>query len=1217
MLGTLRATLDRRSVALVRQVVPASVRRRVWRLLGRSVAKRPGPASGPALSVIIPVYNVRAYLSECLESVLKQSLTNLEVIVVDDGSTDGSETVIAAYAARDTRVRTYRQENAGQGAARNVGVRHARGRFLTFLDADDIVPPAAYRYMIDALRRSGSDFAVGAARRVQNGRYSQPSWNSIVHDRDRIGITIDDFPAALADVIACNRMFRRGFWIKQVGAFPEGVVYEDHLPMVVAYIRASRFDLLARVTYDWRLREDQTSTGQQKHELRNLTDRIRVKADTHEVVRSEASSQVYAAWLGRVLDTDFAAYIQPALRANDEYRNALRETLAHHRRLASPEAFEYVRVQQKVRTFLASAGAWSVIEDADQFFRDNTPVPPTDIRVGRVVLATSPVASSDTELPESTLRLSQAQIGVRACASDARWVSPRTMVLTGWAYLTHIDLEHREPRLEAWLERTDGSERIDVEVQPLELPEATRWAGWRHGRMDRAGFRASLHFGDGDDAGQGVWRLRLRVTVDGISREGGLHHALAGSPAMRTRIQALQVSDALIVTPRYDAEHGLMLVARSPVIVADELGELTLDREVVVRFRSLDASFVPIDVLAKGRPDGMRAAARVRRLGDEQYELRVQLPRRRAGEEGFAPAEWDLFVVDGNGRQEAVVWPATLDVGALASDSIEAMADTIRWDRSAQGTVRVFADAPYLRATAIDADSTTIVIQVECQSITDRMLGTMRLTTINDPVPPLALERLSRRELRLTFRNAMSEFGLEERPLKPGSYNLIVTDGRGVDQYVTLAAPFAVNLPLDINTDVHRLRVTASPSGALRINLRAPLRDDELSNRDQQVLRTGHKEGNYTEEDAVLFQCYRGEVATDSQLAIHQELRRRGSPLRLFWGISDHSAWLPEGAIGLVIGSREWYEKLSSVRYLCNNVDFDGFFRKRPHQRYLQTFHGYPFKSMGKSFWWAKGYTPGRIQRETARRNDEWDSILVPAPFCTPYYRREYDYTGQSLALGYPRTDALVSEAAPQTRAAVRSRLQLPDDATVVLYAPTLRDALTTKVFAAKRFNALDLDVLSAALGDRYVILVRGHNNNQRDTDRVRGRAAVIDVTDYPEINDLTLAADVAVLDYSSLRFDWALTGKPMLFFVPDLQEYFAFRPPLFDYESSAPGPLLANTQEVADSLRDLEAVPHRYAAEIAEFNRRFNELHDGRAAERVVDAFFLPATPNVRHVVR
>ena len=113
------------------------------------------------------------------------------------------------------------------------------------------------------------------------------------------------------------------------------------------------------------------------------------------------------------------------------------------------------------------------------------------------------------------------------------------------------------------------------------------------------------------------------------------------------------------------------------------------------------------------------------------------------------------------------------------------------------------------------------------------------------------------------------------------------------------------------------------------------------------------------------------------------------------------------------------------------------------------------------------------------------------------------------------------------------------------------------------------------------------------------------DVSAYPEINDLMLAADVAVLDYSSTRHDWLITGKPVVFFVPDLEDYLSARTVLYDFPPTAPGPLLATTNEVADALLDLGAVVSEYAAARELFNKEFNRLHDGHATERVINAFF------------
>src|SRR5699024_576896 len=208
------------------------------------------------------------------------------------------------------------------------------------------------------------------------------------------------------------------------------------------------------------------------------------------------------------------------------------------------------------------------------------------------------------------------------------------------------------------------------------------------------------------------------------------------------------------------------------------------------------------------------------------------------------------------------------------------------------------------------------------------------------------------------------------------------------------------------------------------------------------------------------------------------------------------------------------------------------------------------------------------------------------------------------LVTGYPRTDVLVDQRHAPSRSQVLTELGVDPGKTVILYAPTYRDNLTTRAYAAKRFDELHLETLMTTLGNDYVLLLRGHNNNQRELDRVRNMAQVLDVTDHPEINDLTIAADVVVLDYSSLRFDWALTGKPMVFFVPDLEDYFAQRQPLFNFEDSAPGPLLRTTDDVAKALGEVDTLREEYTEAIAAFNATYNRLHDGHATDRVIDAF-------------
>jgi len=119
------------------------------------------------LSVVVPFFNVKAYIGEALESIARQTLQDIEVIMVDDGSTDGSALIAKSLTARDPRFRLIEQPNRGLGPARNAGVREASAPYLAFADSDDLVHPHAYELLVSSLECTGSDIACGGVRRFK------------------------------------------------------------------------------------------------------------------------------------------------------------------------------------------------------------------------------------------------------------------------------------------------------------------------------------------------------------------------------------------------------------------------------------------------------------------------------------------------------------------------------------------------------------------------------------------------------------------------------------------------------------------------------------------------------------------------------------------------------------------------------------------------------------------------------------------------------------------------------------------------------------------------------------------------------------------------------------------------------------------------------------------------------------------------------------------
>lgn len=270
------------------------------------------------MSVVVPVYNVAGYLPACLDSVLKQTHERLQVVVVDDGSTDDSGRIADEYAARDPRVTVVHTVNRGLGAARNEGVRHATGAYLTFADSDDLVPPKAYAAMLEQLTRTGSDFVTGSIVRWEGEERTQPPWMRRLH-RSRAAIVIDQEPEILGDVFAWNKLFRRSFWDQADLSWPEGVRYEDQPTTTVAYLRARRFGILPDIVYVWRIRRDGSSITQQRSSLQDLEDRWTTKRMALASVEAYGSTKVTRIFRDRVLAGDLHRYFSEIPGCDDEW----------------------------------------------------------------------------------------------------------------------------------------------------------------------------------------------------------------------------------------------------------------------------------------------------------------------------------------------------------------------------------------------------------------------------------------------------------------------------------------------------------------------------------------------------------------------------------------------------------------------------------------------------------------------------------------------------------------------------------------------------------------------------------------------------------------------------------------------------------------------------------------------------------------------------------
>ncbi len=352
--------------------------------------------------------------------------------------------------------------------------------------------------------------------------------------------------------------------------------------------------------------------------------------------------------------------------------------------------------------------------------------------------------------------------------------------------------------------------------------------------------------------------------------------------------------------------------------------------------------------------------------------------------------------------------------------------------------------------------------------------------------------------------------------------------------------------------------------------------------------------------DAVLFESFQGESVSDSPLDIFNELKRTRPELKFYWTIRKAKTQAPQGSIGVVWGSPEWLKVLATAKYLVNNNNFPWYFRKVSGQVYLQTWHGTPLKRLGRDI---QGIGPSKNYLATMDREAAaWDYLISPSPYCTQIFPSAFNYSGNILEAGYPRNDRLALQ--PEgVRERVRQQLGVTDPAEwLVLYAPTWRDY---KVSATGNWQAVNYLGKDTPMPAGVRMMFRGHHlTHGAHNSAVAGKA--IDVTNYPDVAELYLAADALVTDYSSVMFDFTVTGKPVFFLVPDLERYEAERGFYFDFRAEAPGPVCSTVEELLSALEAVKAGGAReYTTRYLQWQQKFNSLEDGKAAARVVQTVF------------
>ncbi|NDU76078.1 glycosyltransferase [Actinomadura sp. DSM 109109] len=1189
----------------------------------------------PQISIVVPVRDTGGRLAECLESIAGQTLRDVQVLLVEDGPGDARAAEDAAvakeFAGRDERFALLRP--APGTAAAEAGVEQAEGRYLAFADGEDALPPYAYELLVRTLDSTGSDMAGGNVMCLDDEQAWQSPLHSDPYAETMLSTHVTRHPALLQDRTVWNKVYRRSFW--DAYGFELGAA-GDLLTAVQSHVLASAVDVLDATVYFWRDRPG--TAARTRPDPAAVTERMAAVARTREFVRAHAPD-LLAVHDMYALDLDVRELMLALPAATWEEREHLAELGAQVVAGAGRRATAGLEAIRRLETYLLGERMLPELLEVLRFEEGG----PRDVplvsrgRLRQRWYARYPFFDdAGRNVPEDVYDVTD-ELVLWADVDRVEW-DVDTLIVEGHAHFDRFAVAAEEDsRIRVWMRDVRTGKEIRLPVERRYVPEVTARSGQADVSLGWSGFSVRVepeYLLDSDEWRTATYELLAEVTTAG---RRAVQRLAATAPAVRWT-SPRQVDEHVAVQPAAgDDDVFVVHVKRAKAV----LTRLALDGDTLVLSgwtrRALGAGAAMVAVRRHGGEEvrgevTLRQASVLRMAEGTGFDFTARLPLkyltsvpggaaygthlrdaidwdvRLTGEGGpvrltvasnVRPARFALPDGAGRGREFALGRTAFGNLRGVER-SVRPVVTGAGWDEGGLLTLRGdFADPGHRF---------------------DHLVLRRRRSGDEYRVPVAWEDGAAGAGGRFTaaFTPAtMPVFGTD-LPLSSGTWDVLARTPAG-DVAVVVEREAIPGLPDRHRAGTHEFEVGVHQIDALTLHSRVALEDDERGGYAQTLLQ----QRDYTVflrsplADMTVFSSYGGAQYSCSPRAVYEELIRRDTGLECVW-VSEDGQFAVDGKARTVLaGSREHYRALARARYVVTNHATPPWFFKRTGQVCLQTWHGTPLKRLAYDLQDMPYQRTERLdwmEREVPR----WDLLLSSSPYATQVMRRAFRYEGEILETGFPRNDILSTPEWERIGTRVRKRLGISQGKKVVLYAPTWRD---DRHHADGRHGfSLELDVqtMRQALGDDHVLLLRTHHLiTDRDpaigscTGPVRSGGGepgpfVIDVSRYPDIAELYMAADVLVTDYSSAMFDYAILGRPIVLYTYDLDWYRDHvRGFYFDLEAEAPGPVVRTSADVAEAVMAAPDDEQRYADAYDRFFVKYCPHDDGQAASRVVDRVF------------
>lgn len=363
-------------------------------------------------------------------------------------------------------------------------------------------------------------------------------------------------------------------------------------------------------------------------------------------------------------------------------------------------------------------------------------------------------------------------------------------------------------------------------------------------------------------------------------------------------------------------------------------------------------------------------------------------------------------------------------------------------------------------------------------------------------------------------------------------------------------------------------------------------------------------------KNIIFFESSNGRNYTGNPRYIYEEILNQGldNEFKCVWSVESINTKIPGNAIKVKRSFfRFLYYSLRSGAWIFDSRHLY-YLRKNDKTKYIQTWHGTPLKKLALDMDYIdmSGNNDIKSYHEEFIKNTHlWQYLISQNPYSSKIFKRAFDFKGELLEIGYPRNDILITKNNSKDIDEIKTRLNIPKNKRVILYAPTWRDNEYYEKGRYKFATKMNFDKLYEELCDDYILIIKFHYLVKENIDWNKYNGFIIECDANWDIQELYLISDMLITDYSSVMFDYSILKRPMIFFTYDLENYKNnLRDFYFDMVNEVPGPICKTNKELINFIKNYDE--NSYILEFGEkyekFNKKFNPFDDGKSAQKIIN---------------